>query len=673
MHRSRATTTRRPTRASRTRHQPAILQVPRYANNIFYAVTTPEEETDLYNWIYCPGYAANPNTTPRCFDYNYIIDSVTGQALRFMLDYSVNATMFHMNNFNNYGGGRTVMTDFTEALYAKYNALFAANVPVLSLRTQTIGQAMRDRMAYNASGVSGQLACGNQITLKTTQAATIPLTGVSFGTKVETYAGQPISSIAMGANATVVIPGTAAKAPAAISGLTAALSGGDVVLNWPAVTQATDGSALTALVYRVYARANDPAFTPTPADLVGEVAGTTFTHIGGSNPALNYTYVVTAIGNNCWKLESALSNRVAAPVNHAPVANAQTLTTPQNTALTILLSGSDVDGNALTYRVATNPAHGTLSGTAPSLTYAPTAGYTGPDSFTFVANDGVVDSTPATVSLTVGTIPPGNRAPVANAQAVTTAEDTAVAVTLTGSDADGNVLTFRATSNPSHGTLSGTAPSLTYTPAANYNGADSFTFVANDGIVDSAPATVSITVTPVNDAPVANARVATTSQGVAVAITLTGSDVDGNPLTYRVATNPGHGALSGTAPSLTYTPAAGYTGPDSFTFVANDGTVDSAPATVSITVNPPPDLIFRNGFETGGLSGWTSSVTNGGALSVSPAAALVGSNGLLAVLGNNNAMYVADDTPNLEPRYRARFYFDPNSIPMANGNTHAIF
>ena len=82
----------------------------------------------------------NPATTPRCYDYDYIIDSVTGQALRFMLDYSVDATMFHMNNFNNYGGGRTVMTDFTEALYAKYDALFARNVSVLSLRTQEIGR-----------------------------------------------------------------------------------------------------------------------------------------------------------------------------------------------------------------------------------------------------------------------------------------------------------------------------------------------------------------------------------------------------------------------------------------------------------------------------------------------------------------------------------------------------
>ena len=133
---------------------------------------------------------------------------------------------------------------------------------------------------------------------------------MSFGTNVETYAGQPISSIAMGANATVVIPGAAAKAPAAISGLTAALSGNNVVLNWPAVTQATDGSALSALVYRVYVRANDPAFTPTPADLVAEVAGTTFTHSGGADPTQNYTYVVTAIGNNCWKLESTPSKRV---------------------------------------------------------------------------------------------------------------------------------------------------------------------------------------------------------------------------------------------------------------------------------------------------------------------------------------------------------------------------
>ena len=77
-----------------------------------------------------------------------------------------------------------------------------------------------------------------------------------------------------------------------------------------------------------------------------------------------------------------------------------------------------------------------------------------------------------------------------------------------------------------------------------------------------------------------------------MAITLTGSDVDGDPLTFSVATNPAHGTLSGTAPNLTYTPTAGYIGPDSFTFRASDGQATSAPAAVDISVthvNHAPD------------------------------------------------------------------------------------
>jgi VCBS repeat-containing protein len=145
-----------------------------------------------------------------------------------------------------------------------------------------------------------------------------------------------------------------------------------------------------------------------------------------------------------------------------------------------------------------------------------------------------------------------NTPPVANAQSTSTNEDTAKAITLSGSDADGNPLTYAVVTQPAHGTLSGTAPSLTYTPAANYNGADNFTFKVNDGQVDSAAATVSITVNPVNDAPVANAQSTTTNEDTAKAITLTGSDADGNPLTYAVLTQPGHGTLSGTAPAYLY-------------------------------------------------------------------------------------------------------------------------
>jgi hypothetical protein len=91
------------------------------------------------------------------------------------------------------------------------------------------------------------------------------------------------------------------------------------------------------------------------------------------------------------------------------------------------------------------------------------------------------------------------------------------------------------------------------------------------------------------------------------------------------------------------------------------------------TNTPSPDPIFADSFESGDTSAWSASQTDGGDLSVSPAAALVGANGLRAVLDDNNLIFVTEDRPQAERRYRARFYFDPNSIPMANGNTHYIF
>ncbi len=96
-------------------------------------------------------------------------------------------------------------------------------------------------------------------------------------------------------------------------------------------------------------------------------------------------------------------------------------------------------------------------------------------------------------------------------------------------------------------------------------------------------------------------------------------------------------------------------------------------STPTPTSTPVADTIFADGFESGNLTGWTASVTDTGSLSVNPAAALIGSNGLQAVINDNNNIYVTDNTPNAEPRYRARFYFDPNSITMASGNAHYIF
>ncbi len=181
------------------------------------------------------------------------------------------------------------------------------------------------------------------------------------------------------------------------------------------------------------------------------------------------------------------------------------------------------------------------------------------------------------------------QAPLAIAQSASTAEDTPLPVTLSASDANGDVLTYAIVTSPTKGTLSGTPPNLTYTPQADYNGTDSFTFKANDGSLDSATATIVITVTAVNDAPVASAKSLSTAEDTPAPVVLTGTDKEANPLTFAVVTLPTKGTLSGTPPNLTYTPQAHYSGSDSFTFRTHDGTAFSSVATVSITIIPVND------------------------------------------------------------------------------------
>src|SRR5205823_3897237 len=152
--------------------------------------------------------------------------------------------------------------------------------------------------------------------------------------------------------------------------------------------------------------------------------------------------------------------------------------TGDDTAKAITLSATDADGDALTYTVGTGPTHGTLSGTAPNLTYTATAPYSGSDAFTFTAKD--LSSSEDSRAAETSTVSHVKHAPGAASQAVSTGDDTPKAITLSATDADSDALTYTVAAGPTHGTLSGTAPNLTYTATAPYSGSDSFTFTAKD-------------------------------------------------------------------------------------------------------------------------------------------------------------------------------------------------
>jgi len=305
--------------------------------------------------------------------------------------------------------------------------------------------------------------------------------------------------------------------------------------------------------------------------------------------------------------------------NTTPTANATSRTTAFNTAASVALSGSDPETCQLTFAIVTPPAHGTLgtvtnnactAGTpntdSAAVTYTPTAGYSGPDSFAYTVNDGVATSAPATASLTVAS----NTTPTADPGSATAAQDGSVSVGLGGTDPETCDLAFVISTQPSHGTLGTTndqpctagspntdAATVVYTPDAGYSGTDSFEYTVGDGTATSAPATVDVTISP-NTAPTASDTSKTTAFGAPATVTLTGQDAQTCDLTFTFTAPPTHGSLDTPAgkacgpgnpntdtATVVYTPNAGYSGPDTFKFKVSDGSLDSNEATVSITVS----------------------------------------------------------------------------------------
>jgi glucose/arabinose dehydrogenase len=286
--------------------------------------------------------------------------------------------------------------------------------------------------------------------------------------------------------------------------------------------------------------------------------------------------------------------------NQAPNAVNDSASTSENTPVNInvLSNDSDPESQTLLLLSVSDPTNGTTAIISNEVVYTPDSDFVGNDSFTYTINDGAGGEDSALVNVTVTQT---NDAPIANDDTGNTNEDNAVTVTVLANDSDPNndALTVSIIQQPTNGVAVRNANNtITYTPTSNTNGSDSYIYQVNDGNGGTDTAVVNINVAPVNDIPVADNQSLTTPQNTPRTITLSGTDVDNDLLNFSILTNPTSGTLSGTAPNLTYTPNTGFSGNDTFTFRANDGTVNSNTATITITVQSsynPFSLSFDGG------------------------------------------------------------------------------
>ena len=310
-----------------------------------------------------------------------------------------------------------------------------------------------------------------------------------------------------------------------------------------------DGDPLTAILVHAPAKGTlslnaDGGFTYTPG-----------ANVNGSDA---FTYRVsdgTADSN------TATVTLTIGAINDAPVAENDTATTPDETAVAIpvLVNDSDVDGDSLSVISIGAVAHGSVDISADGrIIYTPDPEYYGADTLTYTISDGHGGTATATVNVTVTLV---DEPPVAVDDSAATPEDTLVTLDVLANDhdPDGDIISIVSVAKPTHGIVVFEGDTITYIPAADYNGTDSFTYTVYDGKRLGATATVHVSVTPVNDDPVAVADTATTPEDAAVSIAVLANDSDreGDPLSVMGVSAPSHGdAVVNANGTITY-PAPG--------------------------------------------------------------------------------------------------------------------
>ncbi|MDC0389101.1 Ig-like domain-containing protein, partial [Flavobacteriaceae bacterium] len=283
-------------------------------------------------------------------------------------------------------------------------------------------------------------------------------------------------------------------------------------------------------------------------------------------------------------------------ITDAPDATAQNVQVTEQVDYTITLTGFDKEGDDLNFIINSLPTSGLLKNngsiitvndlpkniTGTDVVYTSTSDIATADSFTFRSNDGISTSFSAKVSIS---ITPVNDKPLATDQLnVTAFEQIAKEISLVAVDPDGDELTYSLVDSPQNGNVTINKNIATYTSSSNTAKEDSFTFSANDNILNSEKATVTINIIQINDVPVAYSQNVSVVEDQSIDITLNGIDDDKDEFIFSITGNPINGEATLNNNKVVYKPKAGYFGSDSFIFEINDGTDNSDPASVTITI-----------------------------------------------------------------------------------------
>lgn len=370
-----------------------------------------------------------------------------------------------------------------------------------------------------------------------------------------------------------------------------------------------------------FEKASDPAkgsvvFTPS-------TGAYTYTPNANATGSDSFTYQIRDDEIPSKVSQPATVNVSITPVNDAPVAQGDHYHIAEDGTLSVAAPGvlhndSDVDGDHIFLDIGTQPSMGVKNGNLVlnqdgSFTYMPNANFNGNDNFRYLVTDGfAVSSSAVDVTIRVDAI---NDPPVAVGNTYSVAEDGTLTVDVAQGvlrndvDPDGNTLTVRLQSDVASGTLGlASDGSFAYTPSADFNGLDTFVYVASDGIADSAPTSVSINVRPTNDIPSPQPDQYTTAEDALLVISSTSgvlandNDRDGDILKVETQdqayayTRPANGTLKNfeSGGGFSYKPDPDFSGTDSFTYFVSDGQAVSGPVLVNIAITPSNDAPVAN-------------------------------------------------------------------------------